>query len=64
MAKFTSIDLSVYFATSGVSGTAAWHPDIGEALKTLPSGQQTFWGVPFALGTEELSPNQEKLKSS
>ena len=53
MAKFTSIDLSAHFTASRVRGPAAWHPDIGEALKTLPSGQQTFWGIPFALGAAE-----------
>jgi hypothetical protein len=53
MAKFTSIDLSAHFTARGVDESAAWHPDIGEALKTLPSGQQTFWGIPFALGAAE-----------
>jgi hypothetical protein len=53
MAKFTTIDLSAHFAASATGGAAAWHPDIGEALKTLPAGQQTFWGIPFALGVAE-----------
>jgi hypothetical protein len=49
----TSIDLSAHFVASGVGGAAAWHPDMGEALKTLPAGQQTFWGIPFALGAAQ-----------
>jgi hypothetical protein len=53
MVKFTSIDVSAHFTARGVGGAAAWHPDIGEALKTLPAGQQTFWGIPFALGAAE-----------
>ena len=53
MAKFTTMDLSAYFAAGGTAGAAAWHPDSGEALKTLPAGQQTFWGIPFALGAAE-----------
>jgi hypothetical protein len=53
MVKFTTIDLSAHFTARGVDGAAAWHPDIGEALKTLPAAQQTFWGIPFALGAAE-----------
>jgi hypothetical protein len=52
MAKFTSIDLSAALAAGETGGAAAWHLDILDALKTLPAGQQTFWGIPFTLGSE------------
>jgi hypothetical protein len=46
MAKFTAIDLSAHFTASGAGGAAAWHPDIVEALKTLPGGTAVLdsWG--------------------
>jgi len=50
MVKFTPLDLSAHF---NAGEKAAWHPAIVELLKTLPAGQQTFWGVPFALGARE-----------
>jgi len=49
MAKFTPLDLSAHW---NAGEAAAWHPDIVEPLKTLPAGQQTFWGIPFALGAQ------------
>ena len=49
MAKFTSIDLSAHFITSKVSGAAAWHPDIGEALKT-PIRSADLLGHPLCPG--------------
>ncbi len=58
MAKFTSLNLSAHFNASCANeplrpgGAAPWHPDIVEALATLPAGQQTFWGIPFALGAD------------
>jgi len=30
-----------------------WHPIIEERLGTLPTGVQTFWGLPFDLGPDE-----------
>ena len=49
MAKLTPLDLSTHL---NGGETAAWHPGIVEQLKTLPGGQQTFWGIPFALGAQ------------
>lgn len=51
MSKFTALNLKPDFnATRSPDG---WHPQIGEALKALPDGHQTFWGVPFELGPAE-----------
>ena len=50
MAKFTSLDLAAHRAPGEAGGPAAWQPDALDAMKALPSGRQTFWGIPFALG--------------
>jgi hypothetical protein len=48
MSKFTSLDLTPHFNAG--RDAEGWHPGIGENLKTLPGGFQTFWGIPFDLG--------------
>ncbi len=48
MAKFTVLDLASYF-NAGRSA-AGWHPALADGLVHLPAGDQTFWGIPFALG--------------
>jgi hypothetical protein len=51
MSKFTTLDLRPHFNAGRDPG--GWHPDIGGKLKALPDGHQTFWGVPFDLGSGE-----------
>ncbi len=51
MSKFSTLNLKSYFNAGRDPG--GWHPEIGEGLKALPAGQQTFWGIPFDLGPVE-----------
>jgi hypothetical protein len=51
MSMFTTLNLNPYFNAGREPG--GWHPDIGGKLKGLPDGHQTFWGVPFDLGSGE-----------
>jgi hypothetical protein len=50
MTQFTPIDLAAAQRAPGEAAEAAWRADMLEAMKALPTGQQTFWGIPFALG--------------
>jgi hypothetical protein len=49
--RFTLLDLSAY--ANGSRSPAGWHPTVGPELALLPSGRQTFWGIPFELGAPE-----------
>lgn len=51
MSKFTSLDLKPYFNAG--RDPAGWHPEIGAELTAMPAGQQSFWGIPFDLGSAE-----------
>ncbi len=57
MHKFTTLDLSAYFnadrGNEPIAGRAPWHPELHAFMGQLPGGEQTFWGVPFALGPAE-----------
>ncbi len=50
MSKLKPIDLQGAFDIDASSETA-WHGDTQHGLKRLPGGDQTFWGIPFRLGT-------------
>ncbi len=51
MSKFTPLDLNSYFNVG--RDPSGWHPEIGAGLRTMPAGRQTFWGIPFDLGSAE-----------
>ena len=59
MAQFTLLDLSQHLNASRSNeplrpgSPAPWHPELVEALQSLPGRGQTFWGIPFALGPDE-----------
>src|SRR5512135_302240 len=52
MAQFTPLDLSAHRAP-GQAAETAWRADMLEAMKALPTGRQTWWGIPFELGAAE-----------
>lgn len=49
MPKFATVNLHPFFNTDRNPGH--WLPQIREYIPRLPAGQQTFWGIPFDLGT-------------
>ncbi len=55
MSKFTPLDLTQYFNANQVDALDAWHPELAEALSDLPTGEQTFWGMPFDLAPADAA---------
>ena len=59
MEKFSTLDLSAHFNATRDNEPPEpglpppWLPEIAPAIQSLPSGAQTFWGVPFELGPAE-----------
>ncbi len=51
--KFSTVDLSGLFDLSLEGLAPPWHPGVAENLASMPAGQQSFWGVPFALAPAE-----------
>ena len=51
MSSFLPLDLASSF--NATRDPAAWHPTLSAELRKLPAGPQTFWGVPFYLGSAE-----------
>jgi hypothetical protein len=49
--EFTPIDLTG--SLNSTRDAKQWHEEIGNDLKTMPFGKQTFWGIPFFLGPLE-----------
>jgi hypothetical protein len=48
MSNFIPLDLTSLFNASRDS--SSWHPMLTTELAALPTGRQTFWGIPFQLG--------------
>ncbi|HXI18510.1 MAG TPA: hypothetical protein VNM48_19265, partial [Chloroflexota bacterium] len=48
---FSPLAIQPLYNASRQSQPETWHPEFDEALATLPSGEQRYWGIPF-----ELSP--------
>ncbi len=74
MPKFTPLNLSSDVNATrsntplSAGGGAPWQPAAGSLLPTVPSGPQTFWGVPFDLGPAAqpywimLGANQQSIE--
>lgn len=58
MDKFSPLDLSAYFNATrenlplAPGHSAPWHTRIERAIRDLPGGEQTFWGIPFSLSDQ------------
>lgn len=47
MPKFVPVDISPL--SSSTNGASPWSGQTGAAVPALPSGRQTFWGIPFRI---------------
>jgi hypothetical protein len=41
-------------STRRARGQIAWHPQLAQLLPHLPRGEQSYWGLPFRLGPDDL----------
>ncbi|MGD8237964.1 MAG: CehA/McbA family metallohydrolase [Armatimonadota bacterium] len=60
MSKFTRIGLSRHFNTPGnlrqrgKGRRVRWRSNVSERSAHIPRGRQSFWGIPFVLGPDDL----------
>ncbi|MBM3501743.1 MAG: hypothetical protein FJX74_24070, partial [Armatimonadetes bacterium] len=50
--RFSTVDLSPLRDLALEGLTPPWHRELAGRLASMPTGQQAFWGIPFALAPE------------